>query len=75
MLIKLRDNDEQLVVKDILDIDFDMSVFQKDGKYCVKINAKYRLDEQFDNQEDAESQMLMVTDTRNKEEAELEALS
>ena len=37
MLINLRNNAEKLVVKDILDIDFDMSVEEKNNRYISKI--------------------------------------
>ena len=47
MLINLRDQNNKLVIKDVLDLDFDMSVEQAEDKYYVNINHKYRLDEEF----------------------------
>ena len=44
MLINLRNNAGKLVVKDILDIDFDMSVEEKNNKYSWN-NPKYKTDD------------------------------
>ena len=72
MLITLRDRANRLVVKDILDIDFDMSVESIDqDKYYVNINNIYRLDEEFISQSDAEERMLRIAGARNHLEEEL----
>ncbi|WP_418626684.1 hypothetical protein [Anaerosinus sp.] len=72
MLINLRDRANKLVVKDILDIDFDMSVESIDeDKYYVNINNIYRLDEEFITQSDAEERMLRIAGARNHLEEEL----
>ena len=42
MLIKVRDKTDSLFVKDALDIDYDMSIEEKNGKYFVRINSEYR---------------------------------
>ena len=72
MLINLRDRANRVVVKDILDIDFDMYVETIDeGKYYVNINQIYRLDEKFISQSDAEERMLYIAGARNHLEEEL----
>lgn len=71
MLISLRDRDKKLVVKDILDIDFDMSVGRDNNKYYVNVNNKYQLNEEFCNEKDAEASMIKIADARNNLENEL----
>ena len=72
VLIHLRDKENKLVIKDVLDIDFDMSVeLIKNGKYCVNINNIYHLDEEFNSQDDAEAEMVHIANVRNDLEAEL----
>jgi hypothetical protein len=71
MLINLRDNKQKLVIKDILDIDFDMFVEGGQGGYFVRVNEKYHLDEEFANESDAENRMRFIADARNGLEAEL----
>ena len=41
MLINLRDKNGKLVIKDILDIDFNMCVAEEAGEYVVQINSTY----------------------------------
>lgn len=71
MIIGLRDKDKKLVMKDLLDLNIDMSVENEDGKYYVKINSKYRLNEVFENEESAEKKMLLIASSRNQLEDEL----
>lgn len=71
MIIGLRDKDKKLVMKDLLDLNIDMSVENEDGKYYVKINSKYRLNEEFENEESAEKRMLEIASSRNQLEDEL----
>ena len=76
MLIKLRNNDGKLIVKDILDIDFNMFVAEnKDsaGKryYTVKVNNKFTYDEKFDSEEAAEMALNQIAEQRNALELEL----
>lgn len=71
MLMNLRDREDRLVIKDMLDIDFDMSVESKDNKYYVNINRLYRLDDDFSNREEAEDKMLYIAGVRNHLEEEL----
>lgn len=71
MLINLRDQNNKLVIKDVLDLDFDMSVEQAEDKYYVNINHKYRLDEEFSTEKSAEDQMIYVAGVRNTLENEL----
>ena len=72
MLINLRDDTNRLVVKDMLDIDFDMFVeLANNGKYYININKKYRLDEEFDNQSGAEERTKHLAYVRNNLEDEL----
>lgn len=71
MLINLRDKKNNLVVKDILDIDFDMSVEEENGKFYIGVNRSYRIDEEFLIKSAAEERMLTVADIRNNLEEEL----
>lgn len=49
MLIKLRDKNNELVYKDLGDVNLDISI-EKDK---VKINSEYYLDEEFSDEEKA----------------------
>lgn len=71
ILINLRNNAEKLVVKDILDIDFDMSVEEKNNRYIINVNRQYSCAEEYDNEKDAESRMLQIAEMRNDLETEL----
>ena len=71
MLINLRDKKNKLFIKDILDIEFDMCVEEKDNKYYVAVNKKYRYDMEFENEYDAENQMILIANARNNLEHEL----
>ncbi len=72
MIIRLKDDSNNLVAKDILGITFDMSVGQRnDGKYIVNINESYIFDESFDSKEEAEIQLMRLVDCRNQLEEEL----
>lgn len=71
MLITLRDKNRKLVVKDMLDIDFDMSVKEENENFYVMINRKYKLDEEFSNEKAAEDRMLEIARARNNLENEL----
>lgn len=71
MLINLRDKKNKLFIKDILDIEFDMCVQEKDNKYYVAVNKKYRYDMEFENEDDAENQMILIANARNNLEHEL----
>jgi hypothetical protein len=68
MLIGLRDKNGKLKVKDILDLNMDMSV-EKDGlEYLVKITKSYYLDNRFDNEADAEAALYNIANIRNEME-------
>lgn len=71
MLITLRDNRNKPVAKDILDIDFDMTVKKENGKYYVVVNQNYKYDEAYETEEDAVEQMRHIVNVRNKLEEEL----
>lgn len=71
MLINLRNREGKLIVKDILDIDFDMSVEEENNKYVININHQFKLDGEFESEEAAEEWMIHIADSRNKIEAEL----
>lgn len=71
MLISLKDKNKKLVVKDILDIDFDMSVEQENDKYFVQVNRQYQLKDVYNTEEEAEEMMLKIADIRNDLENEL----
>ena len=71
MLINLRNREGKLIVKDVLDIDFDMSVEEENNKYVININHQFKLDGEFGSEEAAEEWMIHIADSRNKIEAEL----
>ena len=71
MLITLRDENQKLLVKDMLDIDFDMAVEEKNGNFYVMVNRRYRLDEEFKREDVAEHRMLEIARARNNLENEL----
>ena len=71
MLITIRDDKNQLLVKDILAIEFDMSVAYDLKGYYVKLNSKYRLEGHYSSKDDAEERMLQIACERNREEKEL----
>lgn len=78
MLINIRDAKNNLLVKDILDVDFDMSVrtvqnsaASSEGEYCVWINGKYRFADLFVTKKAAEDKMLELAAIRNQLEEEL----
>lgn len=71
MLIKVRDKTDSLFVKDALDIDYDMSIEEKNGKYFVRINSEYRDAQEYKTRERAEKAMLKLADERNALEEEL----
>lgn len=75
MLISVRDKDGNLYVKDMLDIDFDMHIKEKDGKYVIYVSNRYYLDEFYSKKNDAESEMIRLADCRNKLEDELRSWS
>ena len=71
MLISLRDKNNKLIVKDYFDLDFDMSVFEANGKYYVSINKHFCLNDEFTNEGAAEEAMLMIMNARNTLEQEI----
>lgn len=71
MLIRLRDKENKLVIKDYLDIDFNMKIEQRGKEYFVKVNRSYYLDSSFENETEAENAMVQVADCRNGLEQEL----
>lgn len=76
MLISMRDTKGKLVVKDVLDVDYDMSIREgknSDGKDCYEIwiNKKYRYSDTFESESDAEKMMLDLATARNDLENDL----
>ncbi len=71
MLLNLRNNNDELVIKDVLDINFDMKVKKCVGGYQIKINSKFILDDTFDEKREAEKAMIRLAEARNKLEEEL----
>ena len=72
MLIGLRNRrTNELVFKDMLDIDFDMSVIEKDNLYFVKINRQYILPDAYSSRTAAENEMMQIAASRNSLEMEL----
>lgn len=70
MLLTLKDKAGNIIVKDMLDIDFDMSVQEENGKYCVNVNHRWRLSEEFASKDDAVEEMISIANGRNSLERE-----
>ena len=75
MILTLRNDSGKLKAKDILDLNMDMSVVQKKGKYYVKINRTYVLDQEYDTEDEAEGALSNLVQTRNDLENELRLYS
>ncbi len=75
MILTLRNDSGKLKAKDILDLNMDMSVVQKKGKYYVKINRTYVLDQEYDTEDEAEGALASLVQTRNDLENELRLYS
>ena len=72
MLLGMRNKKtNELFMKDVLDVDYDMSVSKENNKYIVNINKVYKLDEEFLTQQQAEQRMISVANARNLLEQEL----
>lgn len=79
MLISMRTKNGDLIVKDYLDIDFNMRIKEnpdapKTERYEVWINSKYRFADGYPTKEKAEDQMLKLMDTRNELEVDISDL-
>ena len=75
MILTLRNDSGKLKAKDILDLNMDMSVVQKKGKYYVKINRTYVLDQEYDTEDEAEGALSNLVQTHNDLENELRLYS
>ena len=75
MLINIRDNSGNLFAKDILDINFDMKVEQKNDLFRVRINKSYIYAEEYEDKESAEESLLKIAADRNQIENQLLALT
>ena len=71
MILTIKDSRGQLLAKDILDIDFDMSVSRVGEEYILNLNQNYIFSENFGSREEAEEQMMRIVDSRNSIEAKL----
>lgn len=71
MLLKLKDKQNNVVIKDMLDIDFDMSVEGEGEEYFVNVNKRWRLMDSFRTKDEAIKYMILVADNRNQLENEL----
>lgn len=72
MILGIRDKEtNKLLMKDVLDIDFDMSVFEEEGKYYINVNNKYILPDEFTSEHLAEQRMIDIAIKRNALEQEL----
>ncbi len=79
MLISIRNKKGDLLVKDFLDVDFDMRIKENNEapageRYEVWVNSKYRYADGFATKKDAEDQMVQLASTRNDLENELRDL-
>lgn len=72
MLINLKEkNSKKLVVKDYLDVDFDMDVVEiNDNKFIVSVNTNYIFAEEYGSRQAAEAAMLAIMNNRNQLEYE-----
>ena len=72
MLINLKEkNNKKLVVKDYLDVDFDMTVEEiKKDRFVININKKYTFADEYNTKEEAEDVMIEIMENRNQLEHE-----
>ena len=72
MLINLKEkSNNKLVVKDYLDIDFDMAVEEiKKERFVININKKYTYAVEYNTIEEAEDAMIAIMNNRNHLEYE-----
>ena|GEM_PF-1853054 len=72
MLINLKEkSNNKLVVKDYLDIDFDMAVEEiKKERFVININKKYTYAVEYNTIEEAEDAMIVIMKNRNHLEYE-----
>lgn len=78
MLISVRDNKGNLLIKDVLDLDYDMFIREclpESGctGYEIWINKKYKCSDIFATIGDAEERMLELAEERNILENELKS--
>lgn len=72
MLLDMRDKQtNELISRDILDIDMILSIENFNGKYGVSLSDKYRADELFDTKEEAENYLKTISSMRNEFEGKL----
>jgi len=71
MLLVLENDNGDTVVKDFLDINFDMSISEEKGRFYVCVNRMYKLPESYPSKEKAIEKMLTIADCRNNLEEEL----
>ena len=72
MLINLKEkSNNKLVVKDYLDIDFDMEVEEiKKERFVININNKYSYAVEYNTIKEAEDAMIAIMNNRNHLEYE-----
>jgi len=72
VLINLKEkSNNKLVVKDYLDIDFDMAVEEiKKERFVININKKYTYAVEYNTIEEAEDAMIAIMNNRNHLEYE-----
>jgi len=72
VLINLKEkSNNKLVVKDYLDIDFDMAVEEiKKERFVININKKYTYAVEYNTIEEAEDAMIVIMKNRNHLEYE-----
>ena len=71
MMLNVIDKNNEPESKDILDLDLDMSIGEKEGKYIINLNSNYQLYDTFETKEDAKFKMFAIANDRNKLESEL----
>lgn len=71
MILILRTRKKELVAKDMLDINWDMTTHRRGSKYIVQVDKHHTLDETFSTKELAEAKMIELADKYNSIEEEL----
>ena len=61
----------ELISRDILDVDMTLSIGNFDGKYGVSLSNSYRADKLFDTKEEAEDCLKKISSMRNEFESKL----
>ena len=69
-LVLLNNKDER-VVKNLLDVQYDMSVDEEDDYFFIRVNSHHRFDHKFLTRNEAEEYMVRLAEKVNEFERQL----